>query len=98
MLLLRGFVPFVCFCCTLSIRGTRYDQPMKFLERLAVLQKPEREPVEQLGMTRQRAHPAKVIGRLDQSSTEMVVPHAIHNRTARQQVVRTRNPLRKRNA
>ena len=56
------------------------DQAMQRLERAPRLEKPARQPVEQLGMRRQAAHPAEIAGCRHQPPAEMPVPDAVDDR------------------
>ena len=49
-------------------------------------------------MRRTPAHSAKIIRRLDEAAAEMIVPHAVHDGTPRQRIVRVDEPPRQRGA
>jgi hypothetical protein len=72
----------------------RHDQLVQRLELPVVINKPQRKPVQEFGMRRRRPEFAKIVGRADQSSSEMVLPDAIHDDTRSEHIVRRRNPLR----
>src|SRR4051812_35039242 len=63
-----------------------------------MLAKPEGEPIEEFGMSRERAHPAKIVRRIDKPAAKMVLPDAIHNRAAHEHVFGIRDPSRERSA
>src|SRR3954469_16056318 len=71
---------------------------MQLLDRAAAFQKRSCEPIEQLRMTRRRAHFAEVIRSRYEASAEMVMPDAIHNRAPGESVLRIGDPLRERGA
>ncbi len=76
----------------LTIGRAGHDEAMQFLQRLAVLGEPIREPVEQLGMGWQRAHVTEVVRCLHNSAAEVIMPDAVHQRAARVQVARIGDP------
>ena len=69
---------------------------MQRLPRLAVVAELGRQPVEQFGMSRLRAIAAKVVGRVDDSTSKVVVPKTIGDRTPGEHVARAGEPIRQR--
>ena len=59
-----------------------------------MVHEPVGQIVEQLRVRRRRAHVAEVVGRVDDATAEVVVPDAVHDRPAGEQVVRAREPSR----
>jgi hypothetical protein len=53
-----------------------------------------RQPVEQFRMTRFGAHAAEVVRGFDEASTEVMLPHAVHDAAPGERVVFVRDPLR----
>ena len=90
-------------CGGLPVGGAGDDQPVQLLERagvheFAAVAELGGEPVEQLRVRRQRAHPAEVVRRLDDPPAEVVVPDAVDDRPPRQRVPLVDDPLRQRGA
>ena len=52
--------------------------------------KVSREPVEQFRVGRGRAHPAEVVGRVDQTPAEVLLPDPVDDRPPGQRVLRDR--------
>ena len=77
----------------LAIDGAADDQPMQCLERLAVVAQLDGQPVEQLGMRRQGAVAAEVVGRVDDPAAEVIVPDAIDDRPPGEHVLRAGEPV-----
>ena len=57
-----------------------------------------RQPVEQLWMRGATTETAEVAGRCNKSGAKMLLPHAIHDDSCGQRVIRTRDPFRERRA
>ena len=66
---------------------------MQRLEGLAVVAEPHRQPVEQLRMTRSSPHATEIIGRLNQSTAEVMLPNPVHDGPPGQDVGWISNPL-----
>ena len=78
----------------LAIRRAGHDQLVQRLERLTAIAELGGQPVEQFRMRRQPAHAPEIIRRLDQTSTEVILPDSIDGRTPGQRIVASRQPLR----
>ncbi len=66
---------------------------MQRLERLPLIAKLHRQPIEQFGMRGQVAHAAKIVGRIDDPATEVIEPNTIHDRAPRKRVAAVDDPL-----
>src|SRR5262249_37529336 len=66
---------------------------MQLLNGLAILQKLRCQPVQQVRMSGPRTVPAKVIGRIDNSPAEMMMPDPIDDRSPREGVAVVGNPF-----
>src|SRR6266568_7373375 len=77
----------------LPIGRTGDDEAVQFLKRLAVVEKPVGEPVQEFRMRGRRTHVAEVVWRIDDSPAKVILPDAIHDGTAGQHVPRIRNPF-----
>ena len=58
------------------------------------MDKPVREPVEQLGVRWRGPHQTKVIGRAHQSLAKVLLPDAVHHDAGGERVVIRRQPVR----
>jgi hypothetical protein len=61
----------------LAINAAGDNQPMQVLQRLVAVAKVGGQPIEQLGMRGPRTHAAEVVGTVNESGAEMVVPNAV---------------------
>ena len=80
----------------LPIGGTRNDQPVQFLKRLALVSKTERKPVEELRMRRLGSHFSEVVERRNDAATKVIVPNPVDDRTPDQRVLPIGQPPRQR--
>src|SRR6185437_2565248 len=65
---------------------------MEMLEPPAVLDQFGGQPVEQFGMRGPTAVEAEIVGRIDQTDAEMIMPQAIDDHPREQRIVRPRGP------
>ena len=71
-----------------------HDQAVQRLERLTAVAKLHGQPVEQLGMRGQLAHPAEVVGRGHDPPAEVILPDPVDDRPPGQGVARVGEPAR----
>src|SRR5207302_671998 len=76
----------------LAIDSAGYHQALQALQRAAIFEKRRGQPVEQLRMRRQRAHPAEVARRSDQTPAEVLLPDAIDDRPPGEDILRIAQP------
>ncbi len=76
----------------LAVRGGEDDLPQHRLHVPAALHELHREPIEELGVTRQRAPHAEVLGRLHQAGAEQELPVGVHRHASGQRMVRPHQP------
>ena len=62
----------------LAVGGARHDRPVYRLDVPAGIDEGRRQPVEQLRMARILSLHSEVVGRLDQTRTEVHLPEAVH--------------------
>ena len=71
-----------------------HDQPVQRLELPVVVDQPQREPIEQLGMRRRRAQLAEVVGRADDAAAEVMLPDAVDDHPRGEHVLAARRSTR----
>ena len=69
---------------------------MHRLDAPAAFDKLDREPIQQLGVSRTRAIATEVIWRLDDATAEVMTPNAINHHASREWIIGVGNPLRER--
>src|SRR5687768_14555159 len=70
----------------------RHDQPLQPLQGLAAIAQLDPQPVEQIGMRRLRSHAAEIVGSIDDSAAEMILPQAVGNAAPREWIAFVGNP------
>ena len=68
------------------------DLSMEALQGAAVVAEIAGQPIEQFRVARRGAVPAKVVGRLDKTAAEVVLPDAVDHAAPDQRVIRVREP------
>ncbi len=78
----------------LAVDRAHHDQLVELLEGAAAIAELHRQPVEQLRMRGQRAHVTEIVGRVDDSGSEVIMPDAIDDGSPGEHVVRVGDPAR----
>ena len=71
-----------------------HERPQQRLHAPALLDELDRQPVEQLGVRRRRAHRAEVLARLDEAAPVQRLPEAVDHHARGQRVVAADQPAR----
>ena len=77
----------------LAVNGAGTDEPMELLQRAAVIAQLGGEPIEQFRVAGPRAIAAEVVGSVNQTSAEMIMPHPIRHRAPRERILGVSDPV-----